>query len=74
MAQMLSGTLVHGTSSSRATVRACCGRLEDEVARLESHLDNMRSVYALNADKLEYNYRVLGEYQGRGGEEIGGPF
>ena len=38
----------------------CTCRLEDEVASLESHLDGMRSVYAINADKLEYNYCVLG--------------
>ncbi|GAB4823123.1 hypothetical protein N2152v2_010169 [Parachlorella kessleri] len=36
-------------------------RLEGEVASLEAHLDSMRSVYMLNADKLEYNVRVLSE-------------
>lgn len=37
-------------------------RLEGEVASLEAHLDGMRSVYMLNADKLEYNMRVLCEW------------
>lgn len=37
-------------------------RLESEVASLEAHLDAMRSVYMLNADKLQYNVRVLCEY------------
>lgn len=39
-------------------------RLEAEVASLEAHLDGMRSVYMLNADKLEYNVRVLCEWHG----------
>ena len=39
----------------------CPSRLEGEVASLEAHLDSMRSVYMLNADKLEYNVRVLSE-------------
>lgn len=35
-------------------------RLEGEVAALEAHLDGVKAAYALNADKLDYNYRVLG--------------
>ena len=42
-------------------VAICPSRLEGEVASLEAHLDSMRSVYMLNADKLEYNVRVLSE-------------
>jgi len=30
------------------------------VAALEAHLDGVKAAYALNADKLDYNYRVLG--------------
>lgn len=36
------------------------------MASLEAHLDGMRSVYMLNADKLEYNVRVLCECMSRG--------
>ena len=36
-------------------------RLETDVANLEQHLAKMRAVYQLNAEKLEYNYRVLVE-------------
>ena len=36
-------------------------RLETDVANLEQHLGAMRAVYQLNAEKLEYNYRVLVE-------------
>ena len=36
-------------------------RLETDVANLEQHLAHMRAVYQLNAEKLEYNYRVLVE-------------
>ena len=36
-------------------------RLETDVANLEQHLARMRAVYQLNAEKLEYNYRVLVE-------------
>lgn len=35
-------------------------RLEGEVAALEAHLDGIKAAYACNADKLDYNYRVLG--------------
>eukprot|EP00887_Chlorella_sp_A99_P007534 scaffold2.g7534.t1 len=34
-------------------------RLDGEVAALEAHLDAMLPVYALQQDKLSYNYRVL---------------
>jgi hypothetical protein len=37
---------------------ACC-RLESDIAVLEQHLETMRATYQLNAEKLEYNYRVL---------------
>lgn len=30
------------------------------MAALEAHLDGIKAAYALNADKLDYNYRVLG--------------
>ena len=36
-------------------------RLETDVANLQQHLAKMRAVYQLNAEKLEYNYRVLVE-------------
>lgn len=35
-------------------------RLEGEVAALEGHLEGARRVHALNADRLDYNHRVLG--------------
>jgi hypothetical protein len=34
-------------------------RLESDIAVLEQHLETMRATYQLNAEKLEYNYRVL---------------
>lgn len=34
-------------------------RLESDIAVLEQHLEQMRATYQLNAEKLEYNYRVL---------------
>lgn len=34
-------------------------RLESDIAVLEQHLEVMRATYQLNAEKLEYNYRVL---------------
>lgn len=37
---------------------SCC-RLESDIAVLEQHLETMRATYQLNAEKLEYNYRVL---------------
>lgn len=37
----------------------CSGRLESDIALLEQHLETMRATYQLNAEKLEYNYRVL---------------
>lgn len=38
----------------------CTGcRLESDIAVLEQHLETMRATYQLNAEKLEYNYRVL---------------
>jgi hypothetical protein len=36
-------------------------RLETDIASLEQHLETMRAAYQLNAEKLEYNYRVLRE-------------
>ncbi|KAL4436661.1 hypothetical protein ABPG75_003800 [Micractinium tetrahymenae] len=36
-------------------------KLEAEVASLEVHLDSIKAAYMLNADKLDYNYRVLVE-------------
>ena len=36
-------------------------RLETDVANLEQHLARARAVYQLNAEKLEYNHRVLVE-------------
>jgi hypothetical protein len=39
----------------------CCThghtRLESDIACLEQHLEGMRATYALNTEKLEYNYR-----------------
>jgi dynein regulatory complex protein 1 len=35
------------------------GRLEGDIAVLEQHLETMRATYQLNAEKLDYNYRVL---------------
>lgn len=35
-------------------------RLEAEVAGLELHLDGLKATHGLNADKLGYNYAVLG--------------
>jgi dynein regulatory complex protein 1 len=34
-------------------------RLESDIAVLEQHLETMRATYQLDAEKLEYNYRVL---------------
>lgn len=34
------------------------------MASLELHLDGIRAAHALNADKLDYNYRVLGAREG----------
>ncbi|WIA22959.1 hypothetical protein OEZ86_009886 [Tetradesmus obliquus] len=34
-------------------------KLESDIAVLEQHLETMRATYQLNAEKLEYNYRVL---------------
>jgi hypothetical protein len=39
-------------------------RLEADVAALELHLDGIRATHALNTDKLDYNYRVLGGWRG----------
>ena len=36
-------------------------RLETDIANLQRHLADMKSTYLLNAEKLEYNYRVLVE-------------
>lgn len=36
-------------------------KLETDVQTLEQHLETMRATYQLNAEKLEYNYRVLVE-------------
>ncbi|GIQ79959.1 hypothetical protein KIPB_000674 [Kipferlia bialata] len=36
-------------------------RLEAEAATLEAQLQEMRAVYQLNTEKLEYNYRLLAE-------------
>ena len=44
-----------------ACLWAGCCRLEAEVASLETHLDTVKATYMLNADKLDYNYRVLGK-------------
>jgi hypothetical protein len=33
------------------------------VAALERHLDGVKAAYMLNADKLDYNYRVLGGWE-----------
>lgn len=35
-------------------------RLEGEVAALQGHLEGARRAHALNADRLDYNHRVLG--------------
>ena len=43
--------------------RLAC-RLDAELAALELHLDGIRTTHALNIDKLDYNYRVLGEVTG----------
>lgn len=40
-------------------------RLEADVASLEVHVDSLKAAYMLNADKLDYNHRVLGEWRGR---------
>lgn len=32
------------------------------MASLEVHLDSIKAAYILNADKLDYNYRVLGGF------------
>lgn len=34
-------------------------KLELDIQSLEQHLETMRATYQLNAEKLEYNYRVL---------------
>lgn len=34
-------------------------RLETDIQQLSQHLEAMRATYQLNAEKLEYNYRVL---------------
>ena len=34
-------------------------RLETDIQQLSQHLETMRATYQLNAEKLEYNYRVL---------------
>eukprot|EP00879_Flechtneria_rotunda_P032199 GHRR01035366.1.p1 GENE.GHRR01035366.1~~GHRR01035366.1.p1 ORF type:complete len:207 (+),score=85.64 GHRR01035366.1:496-1116(+) len=34
-------------------------KLERDIAVLEQHLETMRATYQLNAEKLEFNYRVL---------------
>eukprot|EP00775_Hariotina_reticulata_P011515 gene11515-11658_t len=34
-------------------------KLEGDIAVLEQHLETMRATYQLNAEKLDYNYRVL---------------
>lgn len=49
-------------------------RLEKEVESLEAYLDSMRSVYILNADKLEYNVRVLCEWGAGAAARSAGPF
>lgn len=36
-------------------------RLESDIGNLQRHLADMKSTYLLNAEKLEYNYRVLVE-------------
>ena len=36
-------------------------KLETDIQILEQHLETMRATYQLNAEKLEYNYRVLSE-------------
>eukprot|EP00294_Goniomonas_avonlea_P013306 CAMPEP_0114553860 /NCGR_PEP_ID=MMETSP0114-20121206/7893_1 /TAXON_ID=31324 /ORGANISM="Goniomonas sp, Strain m" /LENGTH=673 /DNA_ID=CAMNT_0001738851 /DNA_START=30 /DNA_END=2051 /DNA_ORIENTATION=+ len=36
-------------------------RLETEIQKLEQQLEEMRSTYQLNTEKLEYNFRVLTE-------------
>lgn len=36
------------------------------MASLEAHLDSVKASFGLNADKLDYNYRVLGGWVGRG--------
>ena len=36
-------------------------RLESDIGDLQRHLADMKSTYLLNAEKLEYNYRVLVE-------------
>ncbi|KAL4435227.1 hypothetical protein ABPG77_001909 [Micractinium sp. CCAP 211/92] len=36
-------------------------KLEADVASLEVHLDSVKAIYLLNADKLDYNHRVLVE-------------
>jgi len=34
-------------------------KLETNIQTLEQHLETMRATYQLNAEKLDYNYRVL---------------
>ena len=36
-------------------------RLESDIGNLQRHMADMKSTYLLNAEKLEYNYRVLVE-------------
>lgn len=34
-------------------------KLETDIQTLEQHIESMRATFQLNAEKLEYNYRVL---------------
>lgn len=36
-------------------------QLETEIQYLEQQLEQIRALYQLNTEKLEYNYRVLNE-------------
>lgn len=45
-------------------------KLETDIQTLEQHLETMRATYQLNAEKLEYNYRVLVERDFENGATI----